>query len=552
MSKKWLVLCLALILFINTFSNKDAATIKSTGSEALSSRIDKSIDINKIEEKINISRNKRIPEIKNGDYFQSVYDIKDKVKPFYLKKLIFNKSRFFSEEYLFTIKERYQGKITTISDIVLLINQLNRRYLELGQHFVKAIFPKQDLRDGIIKIYFVEPVIGKVYLKGNNSTLKSFILDRLNVSEGEFYNISEIKDNLIKLNFTSDIRARMALKPGKRFAETDLNLYIYEPKKYSTLLMVDDSGSEETGDIRTTLIQEFKSISGKRDDLSINIVNSEGSLDALLSYDFFVGSRFEKMGLTIRRTETEIIEGQLTAFNIESKLDGYTLFYKRPILTSQNLIKNLIINLENSDSRTFFSGTKVFDNKTTKISIKQDYIKYDSRGYIYYNHGFISGVKAAGGENTFSTYNAFYERSLRQKGHTLKLRASLQIADDTLIPATAQFQLGGNATVRGYDDGLIAGDNGYSMTFEYIPNKRLIFKNNKIRETLFLDYGKIFAYKDKGLTDENYTDIVSTGYLFDAMFGKNAIRVQLSYPLKDHEYYSESGVQTTFSLTRKF
>ena len=134
----------------------------------------------------------------------------------------------------------------------------------------------------------------------------------------------------------------------------------------------------------------------------------------------------------------------------------------------------------------------------------------------------------------------------------MKIRSSLQLSDETIIPATAQFQLGGNTTVRGYDDGLIAGDNGYNLTFEYIPYRKLLIKNKKIRETLFLDYGKIFAYKDKSLTDENHTDIFSAGYIIDTIWKKNTLRIQLSYPLKDHEYYSGSGLQSTFSLTRSF
>ena len=244
----------------------------------------------------------------------------------------------------------------------------------MGINFVKAILPEQDINSGIVRIYFVEPVIGKINIHGINTTRRSFILSRLNIDEGEFYDLDMLKKDLISLNFTSDIRARMALRPGNEFASTDLEFYIYEPEKTLTFVMFDDSGSEETGDFRTTILREWKSISGKRDDITLNVVHSEGSLDYLLSYEFFTGKHFDKIGISLRRTETDIISGQLKTFNIESELDGFTIFYKRPFQVSHENIKNFIISIENSDSRTYFSGIQAFENKTTKLSIKQDSI----------------------------------------------------------------------------------------------------------------------------------------------------------------------------------
>ena len=98
------------LFVINVHSDDDSATIRSTGSEALSKRIEKSIENISREEVLKKEILEKLPELNGNVYFQSIYDIKDDSKPFILNDIIFNKSRFFSKQYLQTIKKRYKGK----------------------------------------------------------------------------------------------------------------------------------------------------------------------------------------------------------------------------------------------------------------------------------------------------------------------------------------------------------------------------------------------------------------------------------------------------------
>ncbi len=103
------------------------------------------------------------------------------------------------------------------------------------------------------------------------------------------------------------------------------------------------------------------------------------------------------------------------------------------------------------------------------------------------------------------------------------MRLGWQWADENSLPSSLVYQLGGSATVRGYDEGVSSGDEGYLLSagFDYLWEPAL-------RQTLFLDYGKV----DQGESGTDRLTSVGTGFTWRAT-GDITVQAELGIPLED-------------------
>ncbi|MFW5782512.1 MAG: ShlB/FhaC/HecB family hemolysin secretion/activation protein [Candidatus Muiribacteriaceae bacterium] len=545
---------LCILIFSVIVSGADAAnTIKATGAEASSKRIERKLYFDRLREKIQGASKEPIPDIPVSDNFSSLYEISYN-KRFKCNELKFNESSYISEKYLNSIRHRFEGKTIDNLTLQFILNQLNTRYYKSGHYFTKAVFPPQELDDGTVNIFFIEPRIGNVTVTDNRSTSSAYIKKKTGIIEGELYQIDDVRYDMLRFNFTHDIRARLSMSPGEEFSTTDVRIKVFEPGRMRTTMAVDDLGREEAGEYRTTLFHIHNSVSGRRDPISLNLVYSEGSLDSMLTYSWHNRFSSTQKGITVRRTDTEIVDGSLESLNIESELDGYTYYIKKNQFVTSRESRNFTWLLENTESATFFNKSKTFDSTLTKLSAKWDRVIYLNTGYFYNTHTLMRGLKSLGGEATFTVYD-YNEESLHHIGNgSLRKLIRFQLSDDSFINTSAQFQLGGTGTVRGYDDGLISGDNGVSISLEYNPsNPVLLGKALKgISDSFFIDWGNIFAITDRDLQDSNHKQLMSAGYILRYSGKGHTAGITFAYPIFDHEYQNDDDMKTNFYINREF
>lgn len=141
------------------------------------------------------------------------------------------------DSFLEGIASRYEGKEICLNDIDAIVKEVDREYKDRGYFAAKAYVPNQDARDHILKINLIEGKIDRIAVKENKSTSENFVRRNLGVESGDRLNVKELQDNILMFNAANDIKARIAMEPGEKFATTDLDVIVEEPQRCPYLLL---------------------------------------------------------------------------------------------------------------------------------------------------------------------------------------------------------------------------------------------------------------------------------------------------------------------------
>lgn len=158
-----------------------------------------------------------------------------------LKRLIFDRSELLPDSFLEGIASRYEGKEIGLNDIGAIVREVDREYKDRGYFAAKAYVPNQDVRDHILKINLIEGKIDRITVKENKSTSENFVRRNLGVESGDRLNVKELQDNILMFNAANDIKARIAMEPGEKFATTDLDVIVEEPQRVSVSAFADNA-----------------------------------------------------------------------------------------------------------------------------------------------------------------------------------------------------------------------------------------------------------------------------------------------------------------------
>ncbi len=123
-------------------------------------------------------------------------------------------------------------------------------------------------------------------------------------------------------------------------------------------------------------------------------------------------------------------------------------------------------------------------------------------------------------------------------GFTGLLRLGGQWSDRDNLPVQEQWQVGGNASVRGYPEGLLIGDSGYLVSAElrYPVFRRIAGLPVRWRERgrgmIFLDHGAAFPFKGNagGVDSDDFLTSAGLGLSVPLALGLE-FRIQAGFPL---------------------
>ena len=157
------------------------------------------------------------------------------------------------------------------------MDDFNRLYAKKGYVTARALLPAQTIKNGTVAIELVEGRVGQVVVRGNEYTDTDYLLDRISLKPGDLVEVGALENDVLRLGATNDIRVRAELGAGSAFGTTDIYLLVQEPQNSEGLLFFDNSGQSESGLYRANLTMVKRSVSGRRDPLTISIMGSEGT-----------------------------------------------------------------------------------------------------------------------------------------------------------------------------------------------------------------------------------------------------------------------------------
>jgi len=469
-----------------------------------------------------------------------------------IKRFDVSPSVVLSPEDIAAVTDKYVNRELDINQLIGVVDEINALYATKTKVIARAVLPKQKVSDGVIRIKLIEARLGKIRVEGNEHTRDSYIQDRMSLDSGELIRLDLLEDDLITYNRWNGMTLKGSLLPGEKYGTTDIVLLANEGQQYIMNVFADNAGRETVGRNRLGLTFQVASLFGLRDRLFLGATYSEGSKNAWGSYDIPVHSSGTRVGVSYNFGDIKIIEGPLEPLNVtgESSNTGITL--TQPITAKRTYDWDTNLSYIHKTSDSFFDSVKLVNTTADDVILGTNLRFFDQDGTWLTSHALTFGQSDAVKGRDYFIYNGSLIRlQYFRNASSLIFRSRWQLSDTNDLPSFDQILIGGVATVRGYTEGLLAGDAGYTLSVEYAyPLGFARDWSQRANVFTFLDTGAAFPFRgDSGPanTSDDFLTSAGAGLDFD-VFHSVTFKLSVGVPLRNKEIYFQDNYRVNAFL----
>ena len=467
---------------------------------------------------------------------------------FELKKIVTDPSAVLTDAELDAIIKPYEGQQVKLSDIYDIVEKINALYNEKGYVTCRAFLPPQTITEGTVKLLLVEGITGTATVSGNKYTKSKYITNRLHLAPGEIANVKQLNKDLLLFNATNATQLRIMMKAGTEPGTTDYEITAYEPKRDTWTLFEDNAGSYTSGEYRTGLFFNTKSLSGNCDAFSLGTVYSQGTRAANAMYSRSLGRSGTKMNLLYSTNAVKVVKGGYEDM-IKGHANSYAIGFVQPVLVNETTRSEVSLDYNRQNSKTDWLTPRInmVDDKVQDVTLGYSLTNYGASHVFYQKHSYVRGYSkqeadmGTGSEPSnkhfgFYKFNGMYQK-LYQAGQMWNLRADAQWSGSDGMVSSRQFYMGGMYSVRGYKENFLGGDSGFTFSAEYgVP---VINKNTSA--FTFFDYGHVYG---NGQSDDQHHILSSVGLGLRSTINQYiSASLTLGIPLQ-REFVSETASRT--------
>jgi hemolysin activation/secretion protein len=408
----------------------------------------------------------------------------------------------------------YIGQPVTMKSLAELTRSIVAFFRDHDRPVVNVFVPEQSITSGFVQIVVVISRVEKVDATGARYFSNSFLRSEVRLRPDDPISGNEMRNDLSWINRNPFLQSDILLAPGNAPGTTDLLLRTQDRFPLRVYAGYEDSGNQYTGDDRILTGFNYGNLFGVGQQLSYQFTtgsdadqfmahsgtyiiplpwrhqltffgsyaNSSASLGPDLStggVNWQVSGRYEAPlpgtehftesvtgGFDFKRSNNDLIFGVATVSNVFTDVDQFVLSYQAGYQDDYG---------SSSASATGFWSPGGLSNND------------DDDDYV--------GTRA-GARSNYAYGQFTLNRVTRLPfDFTWTVRGEVQQADANLLPSE-QLGLGGYATVRGYDEREVNGDNGFLVSTEVATppvSIAQIFGIQKIKDQLqflgFVDYG---------------------------------------------------------------
>ncbi|MBR6356077.1 MAG: ShlB/FhaC/HecB family hemolysin secretion/activation protein [Alphaproteobacteria bacterium] len=487
-----------------------------------------------------------------------------KTKGVYIEKIEVPASEILTAEEIDAITMDYEHANVTMAGLKEMIDRINEFYLDKGYVTARAYLPEQTIENGVLKVALLEGKVGDVTVEGNRWTKEVHIRERLDMNEGEIFNIQKLENNMLVYNrYNDNITLKGDLNAGKKEGTTDVKIQVAEKVPYHLTVVADNAGRKTIGKNRAGLIAQHDSLFGYRDKLSAGVYANRYSMTPFVDYNIPVNKYDGRLGASFSHNEAEIGHGAYKEFNIESRSQNYSLYYIHPLIRELHKELNSVTSFTYKRAVTSFDGNDLYEDKIPELKTGLNF-RYDTeRGVWYFGQSvsyaapwFQNRIDYWKFEGNFSRLHDFGHRFL---GY---FRGNYQYIPQDIIPYADQMSAGGFGTVRGYSQGLLTAKSGYQLGAElYFPlGPEEIYIKNKpyrtdeyVRPFVFTDYAALYPYKGSGSGAEGFNNsdiLLSAGAGMRFQLPYNIVlKAAYGVPLRHNKYETHHGGDWSLELS---
>ncbi len=424
------------------------------------------------------------------------------------------------------VLEPFIGEHEGLEGLQSAADALEQSIRAQGYSFHRVVLPPQTLQGGTVQLKVVEFKLGNIVVDNNQYFTDRNILRSmpgLNLQESP--NIKRLARSLRLANNHPARQLTLGFRESETEQAIDAVLTVEDRSPYSLFTVLQNTGSEGTGEYRLSLGYQYSNLFDRDHVLSIVYTTSPDETDAVsqagISYriPFYSISSTLSFSYSDSDIESATIEtgpsdsgDQTNFFSITGKGTAAFLGYVYSLPGSGLYQHDLSVNYEDKsfDNDLFLAGDPVpppcvelgGEVRSTPVSLAYKGIVRGTSHALGFTLGFYSNqsggqygddyayecVSSGLAKSDWSATRYSFKYDQRIGGEWLvSMRAQGQSADERLIPGE-QFGLGGAFSVRGYEERSILGDDGWQASLEFWTPT---FAGNSMNALVFYDTGSV-------------------------------------------------------------
>ena len=460
-----------------------------------------------------------------------------------VKRFDVSPSEVLTPEEIAAVTDKYVNRELNISQLIVVVNEINKLYADKAKVIARAVLPKQKVSGGVIKIQLIEARLGKIQIEQNKHTRDSFIKNRISQEPGELIRLNILEEDLITFNRWNGMSLKASLMPGKDYGTTDIAIVANEGQQYGLNIFADNAGRDTVGENRIGLTGEVASLFGFRDRLFIGGTFSEGAINVFGTYTIPVHHSGTRAILSYDVGDIEIIDGPLEPLNVTGDSYNAGLTVSQPIATNRRYDWDASLGYIHKSSDSYFDGVNLVSTTADDVILATNLRFYDMGGTWLTSHsGTFGSSDSVEGRDYFIYIGSLNRLQYFKNNSNMIFRSRWQLTETNDLPSFDQFYIGGVATVRGYTEGLLAGDKGFALSAEYAYP--LGFSESWAQRSnvfVFLDTGAAFPFRGDAGADsksEDFLASVGMGLDFD-VFQSVSFKLSVGAPLTNKSFYDQ-------------
>lgn len=411
---------------------------------------------------------------------------------FFVNDVTFEGNNLVDTATLSALATSFKGKQTNLDELTQLVERVNQAYWDKGYLTTQAVIPPQDVSYGNLKIQIYEGKLGKLNLDGNKYTRSSVIMNQVDLKEGDVINFRDLEKNLNRVNTQNRYNLKASLAPGAQTGETDVTIKVADPNPWQVTPTFDNQGRPFIGYYRSGIEVANSNLTGHGDRAQVGFNRSEGANTVLGSYTTPIGKYGTEVGVLGGYSNVDL-EG--LAAKVEGEAYNASAFVQQPLNKRRTMLLDLAANYKHISSDV--DKVRVNTDEIRSASLGFSFNEFDRWGRTYGRVANTVGATVLGGNWGFYKAEAYATRLFNLPyDNLLILRASGQYSPSDL-PSAEGYAVGGAYSVRGYTEGLLVGDSGYTLSAEdrwAIPFLKNVspWWHDRIRGAFFVDMGQTF------------------------------------------------------------
>ena len=422
------------------------------------------------------------------------------------------------------VLQSYLNKPVSLASLDQMVKDVIVAYREGDRPVVDVLLPEQDITSGVVQLVVIESKLARIRVEGVDADTEEYIRSQMRVQKGEVIRSNDILRDLSWVNRSPYRKVDMVYAPGFEFGTTDVILKSYQDRANWFYTGYEDSGTDFLGEDRIIFGFNFGDVFGPNRSISYQYTGDLDFEHIRANSLVYTHTLPWRHWLTVLASYVEIDSDPIPVGGgnfLDSDGDNIQLSarYGIPLDAKANRQREMdfgfdwksngnsleFIDVQNAANLQLFgSRVEIFQfslGYQETIQWNRGVTQFDVRGvwspgsFNHHNSDFVFQQSRFGSSSEYFYAIAGIEHQQRlREDWSARFKLQGQAANGNLQPSE-QLGAGGYDTVRGFDQRVARGDEGFWGTIElYTPE---------------LSMGRIFDW-------ENETDSLRFLGFFDA------------------------------------